>query len=95
MEKAEFDKFLENFKGEKEASLYKEGSNPFENSHFVTLIESALKGLEYVGYATMDWKLLSIIELTKAWVKEKQADLASSKKTKDIGTTGFGSGVYS
>lgn len=80
MEKGQLDKFLENFQTDRESSIDKEAGNPLENPHFVTLIESALKGLEYVGYATMDWKLLSIIELTKAYIKEKKEELNQSQK---------------
>jgi hypothetical protein len=95
MEKENLDKFLEVFKADRSASIEKEASNPLENSHFVTLLESALKGLEYVGYATMDWKLLSIIELTRAYMKEKQAELKQSRGTLDFSNTGFGgSGTY-
>ena len=94
MEKEQFDKFLETFSRNISANMDKEASNPLDNSHFVTLLESALKGLEYVGYATMDWKLLTIIELVRSYIKEKQEELASSKRQKDIGNSGFGSGIY-
>lgn len=69
-------------------ALCKNASNPLENSHFVTLLESALKGLEFVGYATMDWKLLTIIELVRSWMKEKQEELKASKQTVDF-NSGF------
>lgn len=88
MNKNEIELYLDRLPKLKTA-IGKTASNPLENAHFVTLIETALKGLEYVGYGTMDWKLLSIIELIRAWMKEKQEELKSSKKN-----TNLGNGIY-
>jgi len=88
MEKCSTDKFLEIFQKASASGMQKEAFNPLENSHFVTLLESALKGLEYVGYGTMDWKLLTIIELIRSYMKEKKEELESSKRNKDYGSSG-------
>ncbi len=67
----------------KEALLNKTAeSNPLDNNFWETLVDSALKGLNVVAIASMDWKLLAVARLLSSWVEEKREE--KRKKQQDL-----------
>jgi hypothetical protein len=52
----------------------------FGNGAWANLIDGALKGLEVVAIATMDWKLTGIVKLLQSWIKDKREEEASYKQ---------------
>jgi hypothetical protein len=67
----------------KEAILNKTSdTNPMENSLWENLVDGALKGLNVVAIASMDWKLLAVARLLQAWVEEKREE--KRKKQQDL-----------
>ena len=67
----------------KEALLNKTAdTNPMENSLWENLVDGALKGLNVVAIASMDWKLLAVARLLQSWVEEKREE--KRKKQQDL-----------
>ena len=52
----------------------------FGNGSWANLIDGALKGLEVVAIATMDWKLTGIVKLLQSWIKDKREEEAATKQ---------------
>lgn len=52
----------------------------FGNGSWANLIDGALKGLEFVALATMDWKLTGIVKLLQSWIKDKREEEAAQKQ---------------
>jgi hypothetical protein len=52
------------------------------NSMWSTLLDAALKGLTVISAATFDWKLLTITQLLKSWISDKQEE--RQKKQQDL-----------
>lgn len=52
----------------------------FGNGSWANLIDGALKGLEIVAIATMDWKLTGIVKLLQSWIKDRREEEATQKQ---------------
>lgn len=60
----------------KEESLSRKTAdqNPLENSMWENMIDGALKGLEIVAVASLDWRLMGIVKLLQSWLSEKREE---------------------
>ncbi len=65
-----------------------EADNILENSFWSNLIDGALKGLEIVAIATLDWKLTGIVKLLQSWLKDKREE-KEKKKQQELYGTGY------
>ena len=60
-------------------------SNPLLNSHWGSLIDGALKGLEFVALACLDWKLTAIVKLLQSWIKDKREEKEQKERAEQWG----------
>ncbi len=51
-------------------------SNILDNSMWSTMIDGALKALEIVSLASLDWKLVGIVKLLQSWLKDRREEKA-------------------
>ena len=58
-----------------------------ENSMWANMIDGALKALEFVAIASLDWKLTAIVKLLQSWLSDKREE-----KTKREQQTLYGVG---
>ena len=54
--------------------------NPLENSMWENMLDGALKALEFVALASLDWKLTAIVKLFQSWWNDKKEE----KKKKEL-----------
>ena len=51
-------------------------ANILENSMWANMIDGALKALEIVSIASLDWKLVGIVKLLQSWLQDKREEKA-------------------
>lgn len=74
------------FKKLQKVALSKQAfENPLTNSHWSNLIDGALKGLEFVAIASLDWKLTAIVKLLQSWIKDKREEKADRERKEQWG----------
>ena len=81
--KAEEEIFLRSVVGDLPTKLDKrtaEADNILDNSMWSNLLDGALKGLEIVAIATLDWKLTGIVKLLQSWLKDKREEKARQRQ---------------
>jgi hypothetical protein len=59
--------------------------NPLDNSMWENMISGALKALEVVAIASLDYKLTAIVKLLQSWLKDKKEEKARTKKQLEYG----------
>lgn len=59
--------------------------NPLENSMWENMITGALKALEVIAIATLDWKLTAIVKLLQSWLNDRKKEKEESRKKTEYG----------
>jgi hypothetical protein len=83
--KPEEEQLLRQIVGEKLTHI-KNAQNILENSMWSNMIDGALKGLEIVAIASLDWKLTGIVKLLQSWLKDKREDKQKREQQELYGT---------
>lgn len=67
----------------KECSLNKTAeSDVLGNSMWSNMLDGALKAIEIVAIASMDWKLMTVVKIFSSWFDEKRAE--KKKREQDL-----------
>jgi hypothetical protein len=78
------------FKKLQKVALSKQAfENPLTNSHWSNLIDGALKGLEFVAIASLDWKLTAIVKLLQSWINDKREEKAQKERSEQWGANSY------
>lgn len=72
----------------------KKAQNVLDNSMWSNMIDGALKALEIIAVASLDWKLTAIVKLLQSWLKDRKEEQAKAKQKKDWGY-GYYADTYS
>jgi len=68
--------------------------NPLENSMWENMLDGALKALEFVALASLDWKLTAIVKLFQSWWEDKKEEKRKKELEKPSQGTYDWSGTY-
>lgn len=67
----------------KECSLNKTAeTDVLGNSMWSNMLDGALKAIEIVAIASMDWKLMTVVKIFSSWLDEKRAE--KKKREQDL-----------